>query len=120
MRTYMYVKYVHMYVCMCMCICISVQGGRARFQGLASCCSNNNNNNNNHLKLGVTREEFFRRRLPPLGGSAALLYFGLLPSPIPAVPPYLMKTHHIHGPWSIGASKIARTPHVYGCAPNPC
>ena len=77
---------------------------------------NNNNNNNNHLDFWdipfQPREEFSRRGLLPpiLGGIPILLYFGLLPFPIPAIPPYLVKTHHIHGPWPIAATNSGSTP----------
>ena len=45
-----------------------------------------------------------------LVGFSILWYFGLLPSPIPAIPPYLVKTHHIHGPWPIAATNSGSTP----------
>ena len=45
-----------------------------------------------------------------LVGFSILWYFGLLPSPIPAIPPYLVKTHHIHGPWPIAATTSGSTP----------
>ena len=45
-----------------------------------------------------------------LVGFSILWYFGLLPFPIPAIPPYFVKTHHIHGPWPIAATNQGSTP----------
>ena len=40
--------------------------------------------------MGVSSPKF-------LGGVAAWTYYRLLPSPIPAIAPYVVRTHHIHG-----------------------
>ena len=64
--------------------------------------NNNNNNNNNNFILGTSRflaaMRFNRQELPPhFGGMHSCSQPGTCNNPIPAIPPYVIRTPHIHG-----------------------
>ena len=66
--------------------------------------NSNNNGNNNNLIVGPLRfnyddEATFGEGFFPqfLGGVKSEPYYRLLPYPIPAIPPYFVRTQHIRG-----------------------